>query len=159
MPYAEARGIAQQAMDNKDTNTCDQLKEANKKDWCYWIVALSSNNLQLCDKIGLTVYRDGCYMGMAISSNTVSICDSLKRVDNPDKFATQNRCRALVNGDLSVCDTITRGTGGQVAEVQRAQKDGCYLTVAVALKDMSMCDKLVDSLSKNLCVSEVKARY
>lgn len=150
MPYAEARSILQDAIDKTDTNTCKEMTEQVKRDWCYWVVALSSNNVRICDQIQHSIYKDGCYMGVAMMTNTISLCDSIKLEDHAKIFATKKRCRALVNGDLSVCDQITTPT---------AQREACYLTVAVALKDMSMCDKITDADSKDLCVSEVKARY
>jgi hypothetical protein len=150
MPYTEARVIVQDAIHKADINTCKELTEQVKRDWCYWIVALSSNDVKICDQIQHSIYKDGCYMGVAMASNTISLCDSVKLEDHAKIFATKKRCKALVNGDLSVCDQITE---------PRAQREACYLTIATALKDMSMCDKITDSSSKDLCVSEVKSRY
>lgn len=145
IPYAKLDSISKDAISKNDVTTCNQVPDAINRDWCYWTVALANSDVNICNSIQHTTYRPGCYMAVAMMTNNPSICDKIEYGDESPVFATKNRCRAAVGGDLTVCNQITA----------MAQADTCYLTLGTALKDLSMCEKIRREGTRTLCVDEI----
>ena len=148
IPYVEAKNIAYNAIEKQDVNTCDQMQEQVKRDWCYRAVGVTSLDDSVCAKItDHPLHQSSCYMGVAIAKNDISICDKISVDDSSIAPSTRTRCRDVVNGDLSVCSRLVA-----------SQQDSCYLILGTALKDLSLCEKIVNADTHDLCTEQVTTR-
>ncbi|MCU0653069.1 MAG: hypothetical protein MUD10_02310 [Candidatus Pacebacteria bacterium] len=109
--------------------------------------AIGKKDASICGQIPLTVVvssepdvivRDSCIAQVAEAVSDPSICG---KTSDPDSVTTA-LCyyeTAIVTNDVSACAKASRKADGYGASIV-SPRDDCYLTIAVALKDASICE-------------------
>lgn len=82
--------------------------------------------------------RDMCYSWVASIRSDDSICD---RIENT---SIESYCHAVVRDDVAICDSL-KNEGFSYS-------NGCYLSVAMGIRDPNICEKIDDGIKKDNCL-------
>jgi hypothetical protein len=166
------------ARTTEDPPVCEMVQDVAQKDFCYLIVAKASQDLSACDRIRagnlpeeLQVTKEYCYMGVALVKKEPSICESLQN--------NQDLCYYLVakaRQDPALCDIISDDKASEVTmydcytdiavarkdlsvcdgmDMQQFYKDGCYTGVAKAAQNITICDGIINEEARELCKTQL----
>jgi hypothetical protein len=137
-PYFESRATL-----NHDANSCSFIFFDNDaKDSCYDGVAFSKNDLTICDKESPLSHKETCYFSVAVNLQDMSICNKI--TDTIYKGACQinvyiAQASAAKNPDL--CNNLSN----------QSNRDFCLVQVARKIKDVTVCDKIMDAVKSAEC--------
>ncbi len=151
---AEETCYAEFSIANKDASGCEKLKETHK-DACYTQVALNTNNAELCEKIqnraitdigkGEFSNYDECYSKIAEKRNDPLLCE--KVLGNNRKNFCYTKIATTIN-DETICKSIS-------GEYSTSYLSQCYILIAGAKKDSSICNNILEQATKEQCYERV----
>jgi len=112
-------------------------------------LAQQEKNAQYCDQIKETgaVSRNDCYQGVAIAKNDSAMCAALA----DDNAGVKDICfiRIATNTmNEALCEKVST----QADQFGWNNQNDCYTGVAVAKKDASVCEKIVQPQQKQTCI-------
>jgi hypothetical protein len=120
---------------------CEGMR-ADKRDDCYYDVAIDRGDFSLCDEVRSNVIQTLC---LAAEKKDKEIC---KLITDPN---TRDKCYygvALTKVDEGVCDYV----GLQIL------RDNCYLRISREKNRKKICDRIKTPTIKDMCLSECKLR-
>jgi hypothetical protein len=146
----------------KDSSLCEKIEAIDFKAFCYFGVAIATDNQPLCSKIPDEYWSTWCYGEYAAAKKDLSLCPANSKLN----------CYGTVAGhlnDSSICDgmpdqnwaddcyskmaTVQNNTFycGKISNYYPGSRDECYYGLARKLNDPSICYKLSDSSFKDQC--------
>lgn len=172
-PFVKYQCYFRIAVAKKDISFCDKIQDSSRdKAICYSMVGMYTKDVSVCNKIESDpesgyYYRDDCYrMWLSSFKKDPKICEKIVDVDSRDSCYLNI---ARFSPSVSLCNKIKNNTEGKsscYALVARDKKDAflcakiedgmskktCYVNVAVAKEDMSVCDNIVaEGDERTLC--------
>jgi hypothetical protein len=138
---------------NKDVTLCEKISGEVSRNGCFSKVAPIVKDESICEKITTVSTRDSCYLFVASRLRDSSICEKASDVAWSTSGATgKDTC-------LSQVIRIT-GNSDNCAGIQRAEwKDYCYRDSALIKSDTSICQHVVDNVTKERCNSLANPYY
>ena len=121
-------------------NLCGNINNLEKKWLCYRAVAYRLNDLTICDKIENEKEKGNCYEELA---KNLSTCELIKDT------SIREICISRLAEKLQDCEKIKNETS--------IWKDDCYSKIALLNKNLKICNKIKDSVIKNMCKENVNA--
>jgi len=108
-----------------DTSYCNQFERAWDKDACY-IEMTSKSDQNYCELIGYEKYKSYCWVVVAVKEKDESICESSKvnGIENP-----------------RIMQEMRKLSYDEGSAVKWYDEEPCYLYVALAKQDSSLCEK------------------
>ncbi|MFH1126038.1 MAG: hypothetical protein V1703_02840 [Candidatus Altiarchaeota archaeon] len=129
------------AVASSDSRLCEGVRNIYKRFSCFSGVANKTGDFLLCERIPLPKERSQCFEGAGRVGGILA-CEQIK--EQLDKNFCCNGAGALAVNDLSICKKIGELKDtylGYDLEDYYSYYD-CYTNVAVALKSLSICDKI-----------------
>ena len=140
--------VKNRAISEKNIDLCKDLFSLEEQNKCLKEIGIATNNVSVCLKIprslsdlGGSTYSS-CLMKISISTQNVSVCSLIYYLEN------DNACYlnyAIHFNDVSACELI------------RGYNDNCFVAVASQTKDSKICEKVVDSRQKEICLRVVNS--
>jgi hypothetical protein len=112
-------------------DVCNKIRDSDERNYCLGIVEADTS---FCDKINAVGLKESCKFGAIISKDNVSLCNTFGEED-------RNTCIAIINEDASLCEGM-----------EEYDRNNCYLPVAHAKKDPSLCNKITYESMKEICL-------
>ncbi|MAF50908.1 MAG: hypothetical protein CMH64_02350 [Nanoarchaeota archaeon] len=144
-------------------------------------LAVDSKDLSRCNLMEVQEYKHSCYTAIGMDTKDASVCEDIKV--NPGDYSDLNEpyseaelrgwCYAFIAnelGDSTICEEIAdsgwkstcRGGFGLLKDETECEKlekendrNGCYLDVAVTIKDINVCGKITNEDLRGFCEVEV----
>jgi hypothetical protein len=125
-----------------DQKICDRMSIFSKyaKEDCYVSVLNLTKDILICDKFVTSFRKDQCYFDIAISTITPNNCDKIESDNYRDD------CYSSISSkthDSTLCDKM---------RIKLVEKDNCYLHIAIAKKELTVCEKISNIDTKESCV-------
>jgi len=156
-----------EAMKNFSESLCKGFSDYSPRTLCYLRLAETSKDPSLCEKAGGR-YQE-CSWELAKITKNQKLCEEIE-VD-----FEQNECLAEVTGDVSFCEKIIsdieRGTCfimlgknadikkcGEIVSIENpsyAYSQQCIVSVALATKDISLCDLIENKEARWRCLASL----
>lgn len=153
------------ARSTKNADYCDKVREPEQNIECFIDIAISTGNADLCDRWDASRRSPmPCIEEVAAKNNKVEACDKLEGWD-------RGNCRAytgLNNGRPELCDdgdaVLSEICYKDTADVHKdpdlceeklstaGDKQDCLWTVARALKDPKVCERIPEGIGRDLCL-------
>ena len=127
----------------KDDSQCLTISDLYYKNYCYYQVALLTNNVEICKKMkrdgSWSSIFDGCYEGIARNTGNVDICNIA-----PDF----NGC--MFSGLIFIKDKKDVSLCGKIENKEYAKK--CYNALINKDNATSLCDSAITENAKEMCL-------
>jgi len=136
-----------QVQNSVDTSVCDKLSYDEEYE-CYTKLAIRNGDVKICKKLlgsyGLALL---CYSSYARATKDISVCENM--VELCDDIIDIYEWGGKIYNN-------TESTQRNCREAWATEyKQPCYRYVAVALKDIEICNKITDYVEKKTCYSDV----
>jgi hypothetical protein len=152
----------------KDVTHCEKIVDPKNKSLC---VAIVSNNPKFCETITdkKTREKDMCYHSFAVAYADQNYCKNIPAGNNPALLYDCNSAVAVQKGDVKGCDLIVGDNArkytcvalitkdpAQCAKTHEAiygttYEDMCLIQVARATNNKSLCSKVQERSSRQVC--------
>jgi len=129
------------AMAKRDESYCAKLQDAAKRDLCYGRLITSLEKAEFCDKMQSTQNKDICYAQIGSLKGNPEFCDKI--TDNSRGY--KDICYASVANLTHQADICHKASFNDTI-------DSCYLFLADAWKDSTLCDKISGGVRKYECL-------
>ncbi len=161
----------------EESSSCEN-KEGSEKDSCYFLFAQDELDHTLCGRIESDGFRERCYRDLARFANNFTICeeitnDSIKIdcyshmcdrthassciAEMAEKTGNEVLCGRLFYINAGVCYlkvAVAKENESICGPIEYpAQKDSCYYKVAVAKNDPEICEKIGNIPRRENCTS------
>lgn len=147
-PYPKDAKIVENAIQQKDASLCEQVKEISKDD-CLFDLASVYNESQYCQPIQdaslLQKCNDLVSYRFAIDANDIDACLKVQTI------GFQGQCLSEIfrkQNDLAFCQNLSAENKTLCADIINAN-------LALAQKDIKICEQIKDNYLKNNCLSAV----
>jgi len=139
----------------KDETLCEKVSDPDIKARCYSWMATGLEKEALCEKVPIEKNdiictstlqvncRDECFLYIASHTGKASLCERMS-----DGLAKDN-CYwqvAVKNSDPSLCSKINLKSNANYSA------DFCYQVLANELKDITLCENVVDADAHDICL-------
>jgi len=143
------RCLSNVANNTEDPNICKLITNNSERGSCYSSVAFQQKNIFICNNLqvkqdGDFDDKDSCIIFFATHSKDYSYCSKVSK-DSINDFNSKESCyqevaKSTKNADI--CNMIKSQVG----------MTGCYLSLAINLRDPSVCNGIKIVSEKKFCV-------
>jgi len=157
----------------KSAATCDGIEDDILRRSCldnfYYSRSIESLNEESCSQIINTQLKDRCVKSVAKSAEVLEVAkaQTVRTYQSHEailKACTTDACKdnanynlALVNKDLSYCNAITDEDKQDLCiKTQTVSINTYYLRMATSKQDASLCDKILDSALRSVCLTNIQ---
>lgn len=113
------------------SSLCNNILQKNKMNICNAIV---KRDASLCENVADNISKGGCYMNLAFFLNDISLCNKIS------VKSLSIICNAVILRNPKLCE-----------EFKGIERDECFLAVAAASEDKSLCEKIKDEGYRESC--------
>ena len=148
--------FTQLAIENEDYSMCGNINDEIGKGYCEVDVAGIKGDLSYCQTQAREGQRDVCYQKVAIGKLDESKCELMDIRTRQNAQGTYTLCYseiAKIKKSGFVCENIATTFVDETTK--NTAFDTCYLGAAIGSRDKSICDKIISSINKNYCYSQV----
>jgi hypothetical protein len=129
------------AMAGKEESYCAEIRDSSKKDLCYGFMMKSLGKEEFCAKMESTQSRDFCYAQIGSLKGSIELCG--KVTDQSASY--RDLCYSAAANVTHSADTCLKASSNETIE-------RCYLFLAGAWNDSSICDRINYAARKYECI-------
>ncbi len=153
-----------QTLPVRTSKSCEE-KNGSEQDSCYNMFATTEMNVSLCGKIQAEKLSGTCYNALAMLKKDFTICEAIGN-QSIKRDCYSNMCETLKTYTQDCLSEMAAKTQNEAycSRLDETSKGVCYLGVAVAKQEPSICEKIsssmkIDTPNYKLAISQRDSCY